>query len=1096
MTTLKNLVNEKILTFDGAAGTSLIKLGLTLDDYHGYKNCHDYLCISRPDVVKDIHKSFLEVGCDIVETNSFGANPIVLKESRLADKTYEINLSAAKIAKEVAQDFSTTDKPRFVSGSIGPGSKLPSLSHISFDECVLAYYLQALGLIDGKVDLFQIETCQDLLQAKAAYIGVMKAQREKKAKLPVIVQVTVEKGKMLLGSDISAVVSAFSSFDLFALGLNCGTGPKEMKNTVRQLSKISPFEMSILPNAGLPKLIDGKPVYDLGAIEFGELVSEFALKYGASLVGGCCGTTPEHLKELVNRVEGKKTAIRNNNFVPSVSSLYLAQEIKVNPAPLIIGEKTNANGSKAFREALLSNNLEQMTEIALNQEREGAHVLDVCVAYAGRNEEKDLSVFIEKLNRELKIPLMIDSTNENAIEEGLKRIAGKAIINSINLEDGGIKAKKILEIAKKYGASVVCLTIDKEGMAKTKEKKLEIAERLITLCKEYDLKDYDIFIDFLTFTLGSGDKTLLNAGVETLNAINELKKKYPTINTILGVSNISYGLKPSIRKVLNSVFLFEAVKYGLTAAIFHAGKVIPIHSIDKKMYELAKDLIYNKRNENYSPLEKLIEISGDFKIKTEVNKKLSVEEQINWLILNGSKSNLEETLKTALRKYTGLEIINKLLLPSMEQLGKMFGKGEIQLPFVLKSAEVMKLAVDFLKPFFDKKDLKQKGSILLATVKGDVHDIGKNLVDIILSNNGFKVYNIGINISNEEIVEKIKKYNPDYLGLSGLLVKSAFVMKELLLYLNNNEVSIPVFIGGAALTKEYVETELREVYKGNVYYAKDAFDAVNIIERGRGGSEKKQISPENQHAKETTSVNLPIYKNLSLPKQQIPTPPFFKTKNLTVSYNNIKHLVNKKLLFNWKWKEKDEEKAKQKYQSLEKICIENQLFDFKVSYGYFKCKKRENKLILQNSNIEFTFEREKKQPYRCLTDYFREDEDILPLFLVTAGDKLSSYISLLYKKNKYELYYSFYHFANQLVEALAEYVHLTIKKELNIKENQGKRYSPGYSVWPELSEQKKILTLLNGEKIGVNVSETFQLIPEQSITAMVVHNKFAEYFSV
>jgi 5-methyltetrahydrofolate--homocysteine methyltransferase len=633
-------------------------------------------------------------------------------------------------------------------------------------------------------------------------------------------------------------------------------------------------------------------------------------------------------------------------------------------------------------------------------------------------------------------------------------------------------------------------------MAKTKERKMEIAEKLICLCKEFGLKDNDIFIDFLTFTLGSGDNTLTNAAVETLKAIDELKTKHRNINTILGISNISYGLKPSIRKILNSIFLFEAVKYGLTAAIFHAGKVIPIHGIDKEAYAVAKDLIYNKKEQHYNPLEKLIEKGGEFKIESMCDSKLPVEKQVEWIIVNGSKANLEETLKTALRKYTGLEIINKLLLPSMEKVGKMFKTGEIQLPFVLKSAEVMKLSVNFLKPFFDRKNLKPKGSIMLATVKGDVHDIGKNLVDIILSNNGFKVYNIGINIGNEEIVENIQKYSPDYLGLSGLLVKSAFVMKELLQFLNNCNISIPVFIGGAALTKEYVETELREVYKGSVFYAKDAFEAVNIIEKGKLSEVPNGIKVKAKQEKTAVITTIANIKNYSLPQNKIPVPPFWGVKQLFVTYDEISHLVNKKLLFKWKWKEKSKDKAKLKYKKLEDICINNSLFDFKCSYGYFKCKSQKNTLKVSDTEVKFVFEREQKQPFRCLTDYFRKDQDVLPLFLVTAGNNLSFYISDLYKKDKYEDYYSFYHFANQLTEALAEFIHLTIRKELKIGKDTGKRYSPGYSVWPDLTNQKEILTLLRGNEIGVTLSETFQLRPEQSITAMVVHNNKAEYFSV
>jgi len=1094
MLDIKTLLNEKVLIFDGAAGTSLINLALSEDDYDGYKNCHDYLCISRPDVVKNIHESFFKAGCDIVETNSFGANSIVLKGYGLEHRTYEINFEAAKLAKEVAIKFSSDNKPRFVSGSLGPGSKLPSLGDISFDECSNAYYKQALGLIDGGVDIFQIETCQDLIQIKAAYIGVRKAIDELKKEIPIIIQVTVDKGKMLLGTDIQGVVAAFSSFDLFALGVNCGTGPEGMKEAVRQLSRISPFPISVLPNAGLPKLVNGNPVYDLSPENFANQLKDFVLKDGVALVGGCCGTTPEHIKELVSCLDNVKPAIRNVNYIPSLSSLYLSQSIKVEPAPLISGEKTNSNGSKAFREALLSNDLDKMVEVALAQEREGAHILDVSVAYAGRDEVKDLSLFAEKLNKELKIPLMIDSTNQKAIEECLKRTAGKSVINSINLEDGGDKAKEILTIANKYGSAVVALVIDEDGMAKTVDKKLKIADRLIKLCRRFGINDNDIFIDLLTFTLGSGDKTLYNAGVETLNAITLLKEKYPNVNTILGVSNISFGLKPKIRKIINAVFLYLAVQKGLDAAIFHAGKLVPVHVIDRDLYKLANDLILNKRTYDFDPLEKIMSIEA-VDVKNEIDDKLlTLEEKLENAIITGSKKDLEDSLKLALRKYTGLQIINEILLPAMERVGEMFGSGEIQLPFVLKSAEVMRFSVDFLKPFFDKKDLKNKGSILLATVKGDVHDIGKNLVDIILSNNGYVVHNIGININNEVIVENILKFKPDYLGLSGLLVKSAFVMKELLIVLNNSTINIPVFCGGAALTREYVETELQEVYKGQVFYSKDAFDAVNVIEKK--GIDKKTKSKNNEKSKEEviiTKGNLSPLEPVEV--ENVPNPKFIGTKKVEPCFIDLKDFMNKKLLFSQKWKENNVVYAEKKLKEIEDYCLANNLFDFKGKVGFFKCNADENSLVV-NDNLELNFEREKNFPNRCLADYFRKDKDVLSLFIVTLGSKFVNYLSDLYEENNYQEYYEYYHFGNVVVEAFADYVHNIIRKDLVISEKAGKRYSPGYTVWQELSEQQKLFDLLKADEIGLSLSETYQIQPEQSISALVVHNPSATYFSI
>ncbi len=836
MINIRDLSEEKVLIFDGAMGTNIQAQNLSPDDYGGKDGCNEYLVISKPEAIEKVHASFFEVGCDIVETDTFGANEIVLSEYGLSHKTYELNLKAAQLAKKIAYDFSTNDKPRFVSGSIGPGSKLPSLGHITFDEIVKAYYPQALGLIDGGVDIFQVETSQDMLSAKAIIYAIKKALKEKKKDIPIILQVTIENtGRMLIGSDMHTVIGTFLRYPLFGLGINCATGPKPMEEQVRILSEYSPFKISVLPNAGMPELVDGQYVYNLKPEELAEPLYHFATDLGANFIGGCCGTKPEHIKKVVELAENLSPKKRTPKIRPGATSNYFFQEFKVEPKPLIIGERTNANGSKKFKELLLNNDFDNMVEIAISQQDEGAHILDVSIAYAGRNEKEDMVAFIKKANPMLQIPIMIDSTDPETIECTLKLIGGRAIINSINLENGPEKAIKIIQIAKSFGAALVCLTIDEDGMAKTAEKKLKIAEKIYDLAvNKFGMHASDLFFDPLTFTLASGDPTLYTAGIETLNAIKLIKNKFPESFVSLGLSNISYGLKPKIRHVLNSIFLKRAIEYGLDAAILHSGKIIPLNQITEEEIKLCDDLIFNKRDENNDPLLNIINF---YEKNTTSTRKINwnaipVEDKIKKYIINGKAMNLEEDINKALEKYSAFEILNNILMPAMKEVGVLFNDGRLQLPFVLKSAEIMKKAVAILKPhLIIDNNQNNKGKMVLATVQGDVHDIGKNLVDIILSNNGYEIINLGINQSIENIINAVIQHRPHCIGLSGLLVKSVYVMKDNLEILNQNKIDIPVICGGAALTEDYVSEVLQKTYKGKVYYGKDAFSAVKFMEK-------------------------------------------------------------------------------------------------------------------------------------------------------------------------------------------------------------------------------------------------------------------------
>lgn len=839
MVKITEIVKEKVLLFDGAMGTSLINYGLGKDDYHGHMNCHDYLSISRPDVIKEVHSAYFKAGCDIVETNSFGANPIVFAEFGIAEKALETAKAAAMIAREVAHGFSTNDKPRFVSGSVGPGSKLPTLLQTDFDTMYRSYCVQISGLIEGGIDLIQIETCQDILQIKCALIAAYDTMKKYSRQLPVIVQVTIERnGRMLLGTPLEAVVTAFAPYDLFALGMNCGTGPDSMHESVKNLKKISPFRASILPNAGFPELVNGKLEYSLTVEQFASHIGTFVKEYGVELVGGCCGTTPAHLEAAARIIAGyPQKKVQYPQTVPSVSSTFAAVELNADPKPLIIGERANANGSKDFKEALLKNDHDAMMEIAFSQEAEGSHLLDLTVAYAGRNETDDMVKMVRMINRDLKTPLCIDSTDPDTIEAALKCYGGKALINSINLEDGGIKAAKILDIAARYGASVIALTIDESGMAETASRKVEAACRLIGTAKKHGLKSSDVMIDTLTFTLGSGDAKYFNAAVETFNAISEIKRKMPEVFTLLGVSNCSYGLKPGARKVLNAVYLYNAVKHGLDAAIFHAGKVVQLDSIDPQVRKLCEDLIFNRRCEGYDPLHLLINSFEKASSAEPVSSAsvLEPDEKLYAAVIEGRSKEIELTVADLLGRMEPLEIINKVLLGAMKEVGVKFQEGRTQLPFVLKSAEVVKKACTLVEPHIKSSDAQKKGTIILATVKGDIHDIGKNLVDIILTNNGYTVHNIGTDKSSAEIASAAIELRPDAVGLSALLVKSALEMKTVADHFSKSGIEIPLICGGAALTSEFIAKEVAPLNIKGAYYATDAFDAIRIMEKLKNG---------------------------------------------------------------------------------------------------------------------------------------------------------------------------------------------------------------------------------------------------------------------
>ncbi len=834
---INQIIQERTLICDGAMGTSLQKQNLTADDFGGIEGCNEYLNLVKKDAVQQVHHDFLEAGCDIIETNTFGANTITLQDHQLSEHCYIINLEGARIARELAEAYSTSDHPRFISGSIGPGSKLPTLNHTTFNDLKDAYYIQSLGLLAGNVDLFQIETAQDPLQAKAALVALLEVMNEQNQFRPIILQVTMESnGKMLLGTEMEAIIKTFQDYPLFALGLNCGTGPQAMLPHIQVLAEQSPFPISVLPNAGMPRFENNQYYYDLEPEKLAHELAQLIIHYGVAIVGGCCGTTAEHLAEVVRQCAQLSPTRVSREPRQGAASLYRAQEFKVNPKPLIVGERTNANGSKLFREALLKEDWDTMVEIAIQQQDEQAHILDLSLAWAGRDEKSDYARLVPRLNQMLQIPIMLDSTDPESLELSLQSISGRAIINSINLEDHATNAREILNLVKKYNTAVVCLPINDQGMAKTTKDKLELCEELYQLCvTEFQIDPGNLYFDMLTFTLAAGDISLRDSALHTLNAIREWKSRYSKTHTILGLSNISFGLSKTIRPYLNSVFLHHALAAGLDAAILHAGKIIPYYRIPDTLKNLCNQLINNNyTDDGDSPLTELLiyfhEHNSENENESEWNQ-LGIEEKLQRHIIQSRKRDLIETLEQAMTQYDALSIIDKFLLRGMKTVGELFAKEELQLPFVLQSAETMKLAVDYLKPHIHHHQNSQKMKILLATVKGDVHDIGKNLVDIILTNNGYEVINLGINQTVEQIKSAIESYRPDCLGLSGLLVKSTQVMNDMLQVFNEYNIKIPVICGGAALTETFVHQTLQKNYRGIVEYAPDAFSSIHILEK-------------------------------------------------------------------------------------------------------------------------------------------------------------------------------------------------------------------------------------------------------------------------
>lgn len=1154
---LETLQNQ-ILVFDGAAGTNLQMRNLGPDDFGGedLEGCNEILVATRPDVIADLHASFLEVGCDAVETDTFGAFSTVLNEYNISDRAFELNETAAKIAKEVASGYSTPQRPRWVIGSMGPGTKLPSLGQIDFVTLRDSYQTQAEGLLAGGVDVFLIETVFDLLQAKCAITACRRAMASSGREVPLMVQVTMETtGRMLVGTEIGAALTALEALKPDVIGLNCATGPAEMTEHLRYLSRHSRTMLSCLPNAGLPSIVDGHTHYDLTPEQLALAHERNVSEFGVNIVGGCCGTTPEHLRAVVDTVGGRAPLSRQPIFEPGVASIYSHVGFAQDTSILLIGERTNANGSRQFRELMLEGDLDGCVAMAKDQVREGAHVLDVCVDYVGRDGVADMQAIVSRFATQAPLPLVLDSTEPQVLEAALQLIGGKPILNSANLEDGdapGSRCDRVFSLAREYGAAVICLAIDEVGQARDVDWKFQVCKRIYDLATDqYGIDPTDLIFDTLTFPLSAGTEDLRGDSMATIEAIRRVKAELPGASTVLGVSNVSFGLSPAARHVLNSVFLHECVKAGLDAAIVHAARIMPMHKIDERAREVALDLIYDRRRTKtatevaYDPLVEFLEIFSGVEagsVEKEDRSGWPVSERLKHRIIDGERDGIDVDLDEALATMPALQIVNDVLLEGMKVVGTLFASGEMQLPFVLQSAEAMKASVAYLEPHMEKSSAGGKGRVVLGTVKGDVHDIGKNLVDIILTNNGYEVHNLGIKVPLTTFAEKAIEVGADAIGMSGLLVKSTLIMRENLQELNERGLEgIPVLLGGAALTRNYVERDLREVYEGRLFYGKDAFEGLStmdILMEGKrtgvldpelGRAPGGRILPPRKSQRDTDDLPLTTDTTRSDVARDAPifAPPFIGSRVAKgIALTEISEYINETALFRNQWQfrpETGESDAEFKTRvrsvlrdELAKAHEESRLVP-SVVWGYFPANSAGNDLIIWKDEnrrdewLRFTFPRQRKERRLCIADFFAPSEtgeaDYAAFHVVTVGSAASVRERELFAADKYQEYLLCHGLSVEMTEALAELWHKRIRDEWGFggedgptlaglfrQKYRGSRYSWGYPACPDLDDQEKLVEILEPQRIGVTLTEEFQLDPEQTTTAIVVPHPEAKYF--
>jgi 5-methyltetrahydrofolate--homocysteine methyltransferase len=1197
MSRFANELSKRVLFLDGAMGTSIHNIeDLDLErDYLGRENCTEVLLLTRPELIQQIHEDFLEAGSDAVETDTFNANVHTMEDQDLQDKVYELNKIAAEVARKACDKYATEDRPRFVVGSMGPGTKLISLGQVDWDTMLGSYAEQVRGLIDGGADALLIETAQDILQVKCVINACLDVLEEKGLRpatkddpdgdIPIMVQVTIEQfGTTLVGTDIAGVVTTLAEFPILSLGMNCATGPVEMHEHVKYLADNWRGYISLLPNAGLPTLVEGQTVFPLQDKPFAEKVAEYVKAMGLNVVGGCCGTTPAHIKALVEAVgvQTPPTEPEKEPWKSACSSLMGAVDYRQDQSLLNVGERTNASGSRKFKRLLEEEDWDEIMSLAREMVREGSHVIDVNVDYAGRDNAADMTTIVGKLVNQVNAPLMLDSTQPATIEAGLKRAGGKCLINSANLEDGEEKFAEMCKLAKRYGAGLVLGTIDEdpeEAMARTRERKLEIAERMHKLATEkYGLKEEDLMFDPLVLPVSTGMEKDKRSGLETIEGTRLIAQRFPNCQITCGLSNISFGLSPAARQVLNSVYLHELREAGMTSAILHVSKILPRTKINDEQWDAALDVLYAREkpegeevtledgSKTRDPLQIFISLFPEGAATLSAKEDLStlpLEERMRRHIIDGEKKGVDETLDEAMKTYPPLDIINDHLLDGMRVVGELFGSGQMQLPFVLQSAEVMKHAVAHLEPHMEKIEGQTKGTMILATVRGDVHDIGKNLVDIILSNNGYTVHNLGIKVPINTIVEKFKELGCDAIGLSGLLVKSVNVMEENLKELNELGIDVPMILGGAALSRHYCETHLRDTYNGKVYHGTDAFEGLRLMDMIRAGKQD-ELNAEIQERLAKRAATDEKLAAMKAKKQEkaaaeaasaagsseggtataapprsavardvpVPTPPFWGNRVIDdLDIDRIYPFINEVALFRGQWQfkkgrmsEEDfqkqiEEEVRPLFNKLKKQLKDDEVLQPKLVYGYYPVQSEGNDLLIfdpedHDREIErFSFPRQEGRKNLCIADFFRStdsgEKDVLGMSCVTMGQPVSELARKLFEGDQYSDYLYIHGMGVESAEGLAEMWHKHMRQELGIgnedspkirdlftQKYRGSRYSFGYPACPDMSDQEILWRLLEPGRIGCELTENWQIDPEQSTSAIIVHHPEAKYFNV
>ncbi len=1157
---LLQTIATRPLIIDGAMGTQLQEHDKDIPKaaWEGNEGCNEILNVTAPDVMRSIYSAYLSAGADLITTNTFGAFSWVLDEYGIGERAYELSYAGAALVKEMCDAFATPEHPRYVLGSIGPGTKLPSLGHIHYDEMFKGYKECAMGLINGGCDIFLLETCQDPLQIKAALHACEAANTECRTDLPIMVSVTIElSGTMLIGTDVQTITTILEPFDILSLGFNCGTGPEQVEKHIKTLSQGWGKPISVHANAGLPQNRGGYTYYPMGPEEFAGHQERFLQYDGVSFLGGCCGTTPQHIRALVNRVTPITPKKARGSQETSLASLFSNVALMQNPAPLLIGERSNATGSKAFRELLLAEDYEGTLSVAQQQVRAGAHVIDLSVGFAGRDENRDMHEVMSLYAQKINLPLMPDSTQVSALETALKLIGGKPIINSVNLEDGIEKFDVICQLAKKYGAALVCLTIDETGMAKSVARKIEVAERIYELAtKKHGLDPKNLVFDLLTFTVGSGDEEYRDAAIQTIEAIKLLRRKHPEVGAVLGLSNISFGLHKDARPYLNSIFLDHCIRAGLTAVIINVKHIIPLNKISQIDQDVCNNLLFDTKPDGQALFDFIDHFSSKEAIDTQAEdaeyQQLSDTEKIAKLLMDGDKERMIPLVEEVRHTIAPEVIVNEILIDAMKVVGELFGSGQMQLPFVLQSAETMKATVDYLNPYLPKIDKAVDTTLILGTVKGDVHDVGKNLVDIILSNNGFKVINLGIKVELDQFLKTLKESNAQAIGMSGLLVKSTQVMKENLETMREAGIDIPILLGGAALTRSFIDDFCRPFYNGPIFYCKDAFDGVTAMSRIESGNFDTDLHPkehEDAPPAQNNDIVIPPFEELVMPSRDVvvPTPPFWGRRKLTLTPAQMElafEWINHKLLFKSRWGYSSKGMSKEAYakqldeivwpayEKLKRRFLEEELFEPTILYGYWPCRSDDNTLlifhedegwhsahdictdtlehVIGRAEYHFDFPRQRKKPHRAISDFFHRDRhDVVALTCVSAGAKLSDVERSIYDAGNYNEYYQFHGLGVELAEALAEMAHKQIRLDLNISEGegntlsdvrmnryQGSRYSFGYAACPDLELNVALFKLLRPEEEGIELSETFQIHPEQSTSALVVYHPNASYYNV